>query len=888
MRSNTLLKRALSLAIFAMSSAVGAVSLGDLTVLSHPGEPMEATLKIEDLDLTISPLLVRVAPPATYMRVGVNWPQQVQDLKLVRDGSSNAIQVKVIGTKPIDAQSFPLLIELNAGGKISVRNYQIVSKNGRFHVLEGHTAPSLSGAALTTAPTVPVVPLGDAHKAALTPSNQDSQSVAQQVAQAKANAKTHTKIEQRPLDGRPMMKDVKKVDAKASVEKDEKLPLFNNAKPVPVPSMLEPKLPTNVHTVKKTAPRKHRAPEIVRQYVALNGFDASQPFKVQKSMTLWSVAKLYWPSYRGATLEQLLIAFRDHNPNGFEKGDPNVLLNGAILNPPSMEDVFDIEPQEAFRLIHGANTPVPPPTQNLIDAQKVSNTLAGSVADAQDAVRTEGKSETDITQAGRATLESGKSLMTQTDAAVGQVVEATKETIEKAAEEHLTNTTETENVASATQPSADATSGVQPNAPVPATMAASVSTAETPAPQVTVTDNTVQASVATQDGKVEQVPVPADDVADATTAGLAQGKSLEEAQAMKTEVAQDAVAAKQSETTKAVKQSTESHEKPVILGAKDAGTTPATSENTSLNSLVTGEPKLPSDTANVTASTSSTTEAPKEEAKDTPVSTPASEPVVKEEAKATANTAPAKTTTEEPTPYWWAGIGLLALLLLGWFIKTRKKDEEPEDDRKQGVLVKTEIKPATAAQLSAVEKTVDEAVKNGTTAGAMGVGSMAYSEALQKELKQNEPLTVAVAPEQPWLDPNDQELPPLPEDANTAAGDLAKHAEQTQALLEEVDLSLEAAADDAKVAQADAPAQKEPPVSNKEMALQAALEAKYNLAKSFVGIGAVNEALELLDEVRRRGTADQRARATELAASIPAKKLPDGEVASDSTDKPIA
>ena len=59
------------------------------------------------------------------------------------------------------------------------------------------------------------------------------------------------------------------------------------------------------------------------------------------------------------------------------------------------------------------------------------------------------------------------------------------------------------------------------------------------------------------------------------------------------------------------------------------------------------------------------------------------------------------------------------------------------------------------------------------------------------------------------------------------------------------------------------------PVSNKELALQAALEAKYNLAKSFVGIGALNEALELLDEVRRRGTPEQRERAAELAATIP-------------------
>ncbi len=179
------------------------------------------------------------------------------------------------------------------------------------------------------------------------------------------------------------------------------------------------------------------------------------------------------------------------------------------------------------------------------------------------------------------------------------------------------------------------------------------------------------------------------------------------------------------------------------------------------------------------------------------------------------------------------------------------------------MILQSEIKPATAAALSAVEKTVDEAVKNGTTAGAMGVGSMAYSEALQKELKE-------AKADQPWLDPNDEELPPIDEELSSAA--TAEQSEKAGQVIKSVSLDLdegeeeeeeEAGAKDEKGAKENAP------VSNKELALQAALEAKYNLAKSFVGIGALNEALELLDEVRRRGTPEQRERAAELAATIP-------------------
>lgn len=113
----------------------------------------------------------------------------------------------------------------------------------------------------------------------------------------------------------------------------------------------------------------------------------------------------------------------------------------------------------------------------------------------------------------------------------------------------------------------------------------------------------------------------------------------------------------------------------------------------------------------------------------------------------------------------------------------------------------------------------------------MGVGSMAYSEALQKELKE-------AKADQPWLDPNDEELPPIDEELSSAA--TAEQSEKAGQVIKSVSLDLdegeeeeeeEAGAKDEKGAKENAP------VSNKELALQAALEAKYNLAKSFVGIG---------------------------------------------------
>ena len=86
---------AAALAVFPSLSQ--AVELGDLKVVSQPGQPLEAVLDVNDVDITISPLLVRVAPPATYLREGVEWPREAQDLKMARmGGEAGKVRVKVV------------------------------------------------------------------------------------------------------------------------------------------------------------------------------------------------------------------------------------------------------------------------------------------------------------------------------------------------------------------------------------------------------------------------------------------------------------------------------------------------------------------------------------------------------------------------------------------------------------------------------------------------------------------------------------------------------------------------------------------------------------------------------------------------------------------------
>ena len=679
----SMLAGATALAILGFAVSAQAVSLGDLTVESKPGEPLEALLEINDLDLTISPLLVRVAPPATYLREGVNWPSQVQDLKLARDGSNGTVRLRLYGEQALQSGSFPLLMEMNAGGTVTVRAYEVQTKDGSFVVTPSAERTTVKGEPRRLSPEPLVVPREP--EAA-----QDNQEATKE---GKAETKSESKAESgaAALAVKTAAAPQKEVSA-ASAEKQGKIR------------------------------RKGRyAPNVVKEYVALNGFDASQAFHVQQDMTLWSVALLYWPSYRGATLEQLVIAFRNLNRTAFKEGDPGRLEVRSVLNPPTVEEVLAIDPVAAFHEVHGADTAIPGPTQNLIDAQRLSGEAAAKVADAQDRERTAGKAPEVVAEAGQQALEEEKAEAVREEAEAAEAraeAKAAEEAAEKAAAAEATAAEKPAESAKPAEPAADA-------------------------PKV-------------EPVKTEAPARPAD-------------------------------------------------------AAGSGGT----------NNLL----------------------------------------------------------------LW--GVGALVLALLAFLgLRSRKREEDPVEEKKPvAVLIQKDVPPTSEAQLKAVSTTVDEAVKNGTTAGAMGAGAMAYAMAQKDETRNSEKALksegTGAPADQPWLEPDDDELPPLDEEEK---GPVLGASRQAAAVLEGVSLDLDDAVAPAQTsapaaapaAATPAPAEQKPaeqpepaePETDKERALAKALDAKLKLATSFVSLGAVDEALELLQEVKRRGGDELRHRAEVLEERI--------------------
>ncbi|WP_278997435.1 FimV/HubP family polar landmark protein [Sutterella wadsworthensis] len=742
----SMLAAAAAAALAVFPSLSQAVELGDLKVVSQPGQPLEAVLDVNDVDITISPLLVRVAPPATYLREGVEWPREAQDLKMARmGGEAGKVRVKVVGGQSL-SEGFPLLIEMNAGGKVTVRSYRLDPVNGTFRVSAAEEMPAAE----------PKAAAGGELSAA--PAAESAETAPQSMMTVDKSVEKVSETAEKPVEK----------TAFAAAEAHQKTTQRIEEKEKSVKSL---------EAGKKGGHRTGRyAPNVVREYVALNGFNPNDAFTVQRDMTLWSIAKLYWPSCPGALLEQVAVALTQKNPSAFVDGDPSRIVIGQSLSAPLSDEVFAIDPMEAFRAVHGASAAVPGPTQNLIDAQHRSREAAGETAAAQIAALSRGESVKQVAEIGRKALDAWESNQKKA-AAAGAPTAAVNAPAEAAPALH-----EASESAAPAQPSAEAN------------------------------------------------PPAAEPVSEAETA------------------------------------------------AADTG--------------AAAQPTAETDSKTEAAASSPTESAPAEDAKPAQSAADAQQPAAEEKRPLIS--------------YLLIIVGIAIIASIAWRKRREKAVKEAEEavaaaKKGQGVVAfQRDVAPAGEAQLKAVEATVDEAVKNGTTAGAMGVGALAYTEAQMKADAQAAAAEAAAATakkqveEQPWLkaDENDQELPPLSDEERESSERTAKQtAGMTAEKLKRVDLNLdaqtpayvpplapepiptEAAAAPVKAAPVPQPAaQPAAPVPNeKERARLEAIDAKLNLAKSFIGLDAKKEALELLAEVKKEGSEVQRAAAQRLLDEVNGK-----------------
>lgn len=145
-------KKALVLGVMlAVGATAQAAYLGQLQVTSQASQNFQATFLVHDVSPTGSSLTARLAPAETYSKYGITMPETAKGLNLALINKS-PLTLRISSSRPAVERAFPLLVELNEGGHVTVRQYNIhVGATGSVEPVE---VVSMAAAPITTAAPV--------------------------------------------------------------------------------------------------------------------------------------------------------------------------------------------------------------------------------------------------------------------------------------------------------------------------------------------------------------------------------------------------------------------------------------------------------------------------------------------------------------------------------------------------------------------------------------------------------------------------------------------------------------------------------------------------------------------------------------------------------------
>lgn len=145
-------KKALVLGVMlAVGAAAQAAYLGQLQVTSQASQNFQATFLVHDVSPTGSSLTARLAPAETYSKYGITMPETAKGLNLALINKS-PLTLRISSSRPAVERAFPLLVELNEGGHVTVRQYNIhIGATGSVEPVE---VVSMAAAPITAATPV--------------------------------------------------------------------------------------------------------------------------------------------------------------------------------------------------------------------------------------------------------------------------------------------------------------------------------------------------------------------------------------------------------------------------------------------------------------------------------------------------------------------------------------------------------------------------------------------------------------------------------------------------------------------------------------------------------------------------------------------------------------
>src|SRR5438034_2925738 len=295
-------------AFWLASPMVHAAGLGQLSVISPLGQPLNAEIEIVSLQPGEEEgLVARLASPDAFRAAGIDFNPALATARFAIERRGGRPLLRVRTTQPVNDPFLEILVELQWTTGRLVREYTVLLDPPEYR------GPQ----AIAAAPAERATP------AAASPEPKLAEAPAAQPAPEPARAPAPAPLEAKPLPSVPARAAEPAPAAEAQVEK---------------PAAAEAEKPAAAEAEKPAA-------EPVGEPAAAEEGKVA----VKKGDTLSEIARQNLP--RGANLNQMLIAIYRANEDAFIRKNVNLLRAGRILDIPGAEAVSAIDPEEAKRLV---------------------------------------------------------------------------------------------------------------------------------------------------------------------------------------------------------------------------------------------------------------------------------------------------------------------------------------------------------------------------------------------------------------------------------------------------------------------------------------------------------------------------------------------------------
>lgn len=427
-------------ALACCASAAHAVGLGPIELRSYLNEPLRADVALRDVvPERLDSISVRVASESAYEELGLarnDYLRTVDASLLLVDGQP---VVRLRGNRPLQEPLLELLLVVREGRQLVQRSYTLFIDPPQFAQQRPPVAPEPEPAQPQAADT----PAPAADRAPAAPPADDTPTESAATAAPETEAPSTTASNTQPTAARPATQPAVEAPADQAPsepaqaeQRQPEAPTTADAAPPAADTAADTDTDTATVVAQPAAPaaeeqapqpeesprffttesERQLDPELLAEIGRGSGAardSASAPprptasrssgngfYPVRRGETLWRVAANTRPQGPAITMQQMMLAIVQTNPNAFENGDASELLAGARLRIPDAARITSVSPAEAERqmraLLEGERTTQQaaasepaPATQTAADAAEEAAPAepAAEAADDGDAAR---------------------------------------------------------------------------------------------------------------------------------------------------------------------------------------------------------------------------------------------------------------------------------------------------------------------------------------------------------------------------------------------------------------------------------------------------------------------------------------------------------------------